>query len=319
MGSIFNRAMNIVVSFIWALASKLARKLSRSRVRLPVRVVSVGNLQVGGAGKTPLVAFLSRQAIQRGKRVCILTRGYGSEWEFSGGVVFPGNDPADADQCGDEAALLHDLVPEAWIGVGADRSRQFADIQKLCAERGVGSIDLVVLDDGFQHHRLFKDLEVVALTSSRWGERLFRDFQCALKGAHLVAWTKGDRRPDPKGRPMVRFRMEIPNVESQQAHLLVTGLADGNYAKGSAERAGYRIAKHLRFRDHARYAPAVTQAIFEEARTDGLKLMMTGKDWVKWRQVMSISQKSVPIEVIEPAVQLDASDEKIWNQVIWGE
>src|SRR5206468_3618290 len=116
------------------------------------------------------------------------------------------------------------------------------------------------------HHRLFKDIEIVAVTSAAWGEKLFRDFKSAVRGAHLVVWTKGDVEPRFDGRPFVRARMEIPKLESSDRYLLVTGLADGNHARATAERAGYRIEKHLRFRDHARYAPAVTQAVFEEAR-----------------------------------------------------
>jgi tetraacyldisaccharide 4'-kinase len=312
MGSIFIGTLNILASFLWSSGTMLARRFSKNRIRLPARVISVGNIQVGGAGKTPLVAYLARQAKDRGLTVCILCRGYGARWETQGGVIAPGLSSPDARECGDEASLLHELAPDAWIGVGADRARQFDEVLKL-----VSRIDLVLLDDGFQNHRLEKDLDIVALTSARWGQKIFRDFRGALRRAHLLVWTKGEVRPRDFRRPFVRVKMELPQAPSSSRYLLVTGLADGAHARQSIERAGYVIEKHLTFPDHARYAEVVVDSIVQEARSRGLKIAMTGKDWVKWRSFVPAPLNGSLIEVLEPKLQLDPSDEKIWNQVIW--
>jgi len=321
MGSIlikpFWRAMNFLASLLWATGTALARRFAKERKRLSARVISVGNIQVGGAGKTPLVAYLSRQAQERGLRVCILTRGYGARWEKQGGIIAPDESSLDPADCGDEALLLHELAPGAWIGVGADRARQFEAVKNAAQNLGSPKIDLVILDDGFQNHRLYKDLDIVALTSARWGQKIFRDFRCAMKKADLLVWTKGEKRPADFGRPLARVQMEPPRASSQDRFLLVTGLADGAQARQSIERAGYRIEKHFSFPDHARYAPAVVDSIIEEAKSKGLKLIMTGKDWVKWRPMVRENLRGSLIEVLEPSLKLDLSDEKIWNQVIW--
>lgn len=322
MGSVAFHPLNVVASVLWATGTACARKFSGERKRLSARVISVGNIQVGGAGKTPLVAYLARQAHDRGLSVCILTRGYGAKWESQGGVIepeqrSPEKNLIDASECGDEALLLHELAPHAWIAVGADRAKQFEVAAEALRAQGNRKFDLVILDDGFQNHRLHKDLDLVALTSARWGQKIFRDFRSALKSADLLVWTKGESKPADCGRPMVRVRMEIPKTQSQDRYFLVTGLADGGYARKSAESAGYKIEKHLTFPDHARYAPAVVDSILEEVRGQGLKLAMTGKDWVKWRAHVNDRLKDTLIEVLEPAVQLDLVDEKIWNQVIW--
>jgi tetraacyldisaccharide 4'-kinase len=324
MGSIVTSALNIFASFLWATGTAFARSLSKSlsnsKTRLPAKVISVGNIQVGGAGKTPLVAYLAGQAHERGKQVCILTRGYGAQWEKTGGVIAPqesGLNPAD---CGDEALLLHELAPHAWIGVGADRARQFHAVADAIKAQGLAQVDLVILDDGFQNHRLAKDLEIVALTSARWGQKIFRDFRIALKQAHLLVWTKGDERPHDLakwGKPLVRVQMKLEPPYFASRFLLITGLADGAQARKSMEQAGYRIEKHLTFPDHARYASIVTQTIIDDARSLGLKLLMTGKDWVKWRPLVGEDLKGSMIEVVEPQLRLDPNDEKIWNQVIW--
>lgn len=317
MGSIIIRALNVFASFLWALATACARRLSKSKVSLPAKVISIGNIQVGGAGKTPMVAFLARQAHERGKQVCILSRGYGARWEKTGGVISPQENALSPEDCGDEVALLHELAPYAWIGIGANRAQQFEAVARAVKEQGLLEIDLVILDDGFQNHRLKKDVDIVALTSARWGEKIFRDFRGALRSASLLAWTKGDERPKDFGRPLVRVQMEIERPFFASRFLLITGLADGAQARKSMEQAGYQIEKHLTFPDHARYASVVTQTIIEDARAQGLKILMTGKDWVKWRTIVGEGLKGSVIEVVEPQLRLDLSDEKIWNQVIW--
>ncbi|MFL5812743.1 MAG: tetraacyldisaccharide 4'-kinase [Bdellovibrionia bacterium] len=320
MGSLVTSALNSFASLLWATGTACARSLSKSKTRLPAKVISIGNIQVGGAGKTPLVAYLAGQAHERGKQVCILTRGYGAQWEKAGGVITPQESDLNPADCGDEALLLHELAPYAWIGVGADRARQFHAVADAIRAQGLPQIDLVILDDGFQNHRLEKDLDIVALTSAHWGQKIFRDFRSALKKAHLLVWTKGDECPRALakwGRPFVRVHMKLDPPFFASRFLLITGLADGAQARRSMEQAGYRIEKHLTFPDHARYASIVTQTIIDDARTLGLKLLMTGKDWVKWRTLVGEQLKGSMIEVVEPQLRLDPEDEKIWNQVIW--
>jgi tetraacyldisaccharide-1-P 4'-kinase len=165
---------------------------------------------------------------------------------------------------------------------------------------------------------LEKDLDIVALTSARWGQKIFRDFRSALKLANLLVWTKGDERPKSFGRPMVKMRIELPSAQEDGAkYLLVTGLADGNQARLAMEKAGYLIQRHLTFPDHARYALAVMDSILEDVKRQGLKLALTGKDWVKWRSYIVEKGLESMVRVLEPELRLDPHDEKIWSQVLW--
>jgi len=115
MSAILLRLLSALWSTVNAGMRLAARRGWVGSRKLPARVLSVGNLQVGGAGKTPLVALIAQEAIARGQRVCILSRGYGGIWEANGGVIAPGKEPAHPALCGDEPALLHELAPEAWI------------------------------------------------------------------------------------------------------------------------------------------------------------------------------------------------------------
>lgn len=305
--------LNFVASQFWSIGSAVARRMGE-RVTLPARVISIGNIQAGGSGKTPLVAYTANQAIERGMNVCILCRGYGGAWESVGGFIAPHSHPMNGQICGDEPALLHDLIPGAWIGVGADRESSFFEIQKSAGK----NMDLVILDDGFQNYKIKKDLEIVALTSFTRFQRVFRDFESALQVADLVVWTKGEREPDARSRPWVRAHLELASAEFERTAewVLVSGVAESGQVKLDAERAGYRIRNHIRFPDHARYGEKLVCSILEDALAQKCKILITGKDWVKWRGLAPESLHGI-FHVIEPKVRLSPEDLKIWNRVLW--
>lgn len=302
------------VSALWSTLSAAARAGARAGLlrseRLDARrVLGVGNLQAGGAGKTPLVARIAREGVDRGLSVCILNRGYRGAWEREGGMIRSGEPPARAAACGDEAALLHDLVPGAWIAVGADRVRAYAGAREALGR----PFDLVILDDGFQHWRIRKDLEIVALTSATPGERLFRDFPRALARADLVVWTKGLRRPASGGKPLVVVRYALPPGSGREIRL-VTGLGDNEDARRLAEDSGYRVREHLTFGDHAVFGRVRVREILDEARALGCEVAVTGKDWVKWRDVGVAPGQAL---VLEPELKFEEGRE-LWERVLWG-
>lgn len=311
-----------LLSAIWSSVSALARFLAAKGIlrsaRLPVPVIAVGNLQVGGAGKTPLVAQIAREAQERGLKVCILCRGYGGLWERSGGVIAPADAQVDPFVTGDEAALLHDLAPGAYIGVGSDRVSVFYRAQ----EKAGAPFDRVILDDGFQHWKIRKDVSVVALTSARRTEVLYRDWTRALRHAGLVVWTKGDRHPETWGLPCVRalYRFPAPGEHEDESLAggrplwLVTGLAQGALAFEQVRNAGYPVVRHIPFPDHARYAEPVVQELVRQATEAGAKIALTGKDWVKWRNLGVARAK---VMVLEPRLEF-VEGREIWDHVLWG-
>jgi tetraacyldisaccharide 4'-kinase len=134
----------------------------RSATSVGVPVVSVGNLTVGGTGKTPTALWLATQLRARGRRPAIVTRGYGGE--LSGRVVAAGTGAglaAGVEQVGDEAALLALRFPGPVV-CGVDR---VAAAQAAVEQHGA---DVIVLDDGFQHWRLARDIDLV-LVDGRHG------------------------------------------------------------------------------------------------------------------------------------------------------
>ena len=254
---------------------------------------------------------MAREAIARGFHVCILCRGYGGEWEINGGVIEPRaagdeHEPG-ANLVGDEAALLHEMVPKAWIAVGADRMIQFQKAQS----RSKKDFDLVILDDGFQHWKIKKDIEVLAMTSHRPWNVLFRDFRCAAKRADLVVWTKGDFPPFPHGKAWIRTEYRL--LKGSGDCWLVTGVGDAAFVKKTATEAGYEIKEHIFFPDHARYEADEVNQIIADAKEDGCRVATTGKDWVKWKQ---LQVNPSDVIVLEPQIVF-AQGKEYWDRMLW--
>ncbi len=124
--------------------------------RVAVPVVVVGNLTVGGTGKTPVAAWLARQLGLRGHRVGVVLRGYGGRTSAGPRVVSAGSDPAEV---GDEA-VLHALRGPQVVVAGADR----VAAARCAVEAGA---EVVVCDDGLQHLRLARDVEIAVVDAAR--------------------------------------------------------------------------------------------------------------------------------------------------------
>jgi len=167
-----------------------------SRVRLDVPVISVGNLTFGGTGKTPTVIALVRDLVRMGRRPAVLTRGYKRRGDHQ--VVVVGPEPRQGvDEVGDEPLEMARRLPGVPVVVDADRERGGREALRLGA-------DVLVLDDGFQHLRLERDLDLVLIDAGDpWGGgRLpplgrLREPLTAIRRASAVLITKvpADWRP----------------------------------------------------------------------------------------------------------------------------
>lgn len=132
-----------------------------TRCRMPV--ISVGGLHAGGSGKTPLVALIAERLLSDGVEVCIASRGYGrSDTRLR--VVEP-NEACDWREVGDEPAMLHRRLPATWLAVFSRRERAIA---AAAARMPHGKPRVALLDDGFQHRRVRRDLDIVCLPAGFW-------------------------------------------------------------------------------------------------------------------------------------------------------
>jgi tetraacyldisaccharide 4'-kinase len=267
--------------------------------RLPRPVIAVGNLTVGGTGKTPMVAYLARWLMARGKRVAVLSRGYGGSLKGAARIVADGRtlllSPGEA---GDEPYLLANSIPGLMVVVGADRYRAGC----LALERLTP--DIFILDDGFQHQRLKRDLNLLLVDCGRpFGSGrmlpagILREPAAAVGRADLVIYTRCDgREPAPVADKLwcasshrLTGALPLTGGQPQQFAALggmrgtaFAGIADPVAFFDSLEREGVRLAATLAFPDHCNYGEEEIAAICRlKAASRSDYLITTEKDAVK--------------------------------------
>jgi tetraacyldisaccharide 4'-kinase len=154
------RAAAFVFEAIVRLRAQYYQRCRQQTTKLPCRVVSIGNLALGGTGKTPLCVYLARLMHDAGYRVAILSRGYRGRAEKTGAVVDTGEAPYfSARRCGDEPALMARLLEPRPIPILVGRDRRASGWRAIRRFRS----EIILMDDGFQHHRLERDLDIVLL------------------------------------------------------------------------------------------------------------------------------------------------------------
>ena len=270
--------MRSVAQALYLAINHLRRSLYRRGVlrsrRLPRPVVSVGNLSTGGAGKTPAVIALCNALAGRGAKVAVLTRGYGRTDTSSSGLV----ETLDAARFGDEPVLIKKRTSNTDVIVGANRYDNAVDYLRKY------SCDLFILDDGFQHLQIDRDLDIVILA----GERRFqRESERALADADIIIER--------------HIRITVPPAVAGKKVFAFAGLADPSQFFEHLRSAGVDVRGTMSFPDHHRYLPHDLQRIDDAAATSGAEAVVTTeKDAVKLERRDIIP---IPAEfVFEPAV-----------------
>jgi tetraacyldisaccharide 4'-kinase len=290
------------------------------RLRRPV--ISVGNVSMGGSGKTPLVALVARALIGLGHRPAILTRGYARPRRTDGAVVVSDGERVCAayDIAGDEPLMLARKVPGCAVVVSADRY-----LAGALAERRLGCT-VHVLDDGFQHLALARALDIVVVTASDVADEpmpagRLREPLDAVRAADAVVMPTGDdleselRRVGASG---MMFRMARvlgeprlvrpwggPCTIAADKVAAFAGIGRPESFFAELERAGWQVACRTGFRDHYRFTHGDLLRLASEAEGAGAALLVTTeKDAVRLERLPQLDMPLawVPMEVtVEPS------------------
>lgn len=251
--------------------------------RAPVPVIVVGNITVGGTGKTPLILYLINHCRARGLRVGVVSRGYGAQLPS---VPWRVTAEQSADEAGDEPLLL---VQRSGVALMIDPDRARAVQALLSAE----PLDLILCDDGLQHYRLARDLELVLIDAVRGlgnGRCLpagpLREPQARLQSVDAVLFN-GASADSAEGFGFTLQPTALVNVASGERQSLdvfapgqamhaVAGIGNPQRFFRTLEALNWRPIAHA-FADHATYSAASLEF------SPSLPLLMTEKDAVKCR------------------------------------
>lgn len=286
--------------------------------------MSIGNLTVGGSGKTPVVEYVSRLLLDHGERPAILTRGYGRRLSPRGVTVVSDGTAVRAalDTAGDEPLMLAQALAGVAVLVGADRY-----LSGRLAESRFGAT-VHVLDDGFQHLAVARDVDVLLVAEEDLAdhplpEGRLREPLTAAVAADAVLVTAGypaavDRIARALGVPtafgVIRVlgaprRVAPPRdsvvVPPDSRVFAVAGIARPSRFFADVESAGWNLVGTLAFRDHHRFGQRDIRRIARAARASAASMVLTTeKDAVRLAacDLGDLPIASVPIHItIDPA------------------
>ena len=286
-----------------------------ARRDLPVPVISIGNLTVGGTGKTPLVIQITEWLLEAGRRVAVLSRGYRRTSREPLLLVSDGaRIVATAEEAGDEPFLIAQRCPRAVVAVGADRYRLGRHVLETCG------VDYIVLDDGFQHLGVHRDVNLLLVdaTDAQGLKRLLpagrlREPITAAKRATGVIVTRAENPnhvddilkqlrsavdPLPMMAQVVFRAAQLVSVATGgyrssewckgKRVLLVSGVGHAASFRNTAEELGVSVIDEVAYPDHYTYSEDDVGTLRERAIERKAEVVLTTeKDAAKIRPYLA--------------------------------
>ena len=279
--------------------------------RLQHPVISIGNLSTGGSGKTPLAITLARLLSARGLHVDVLSRGYGRASREPARVQPQGT----AEQYGDEPLLI---AREAGVPVYVAPERYDAgQLAEVDAKQVDAPPQVHILDDGFQHRQLHRDIDVLLVNHEDWHDHLLpagnlRETLNATRRANALAIPSDNPAFEAELRAWgwtgpvwrLRRRMEIPQVTGSV--VAFCGIARPAQFFAGLEAAGVTLASRLPFPDHHRYTPRDVERLIATARSARAACFITTeKDEVRLGSLASIFPSLLPLKAARLSLSIE--------------
>ena len=271
--------------------------------KIKSKVISIGNISLGGTGKTPVVIFLALLLTKRGRKVAILSRGYGRATKGlflvskGDGLIL-----CSWEDCGDEPYMMAQKLPNLPILVDENRHRGSLYLEKNF------NPDIIIMDDGFQHRALHRNLDIVLVNG---GDNIndhrllpygiLREPWDNIKRANAIMVTK--KKPNPllqrkidetslpiirtRVNPVLRYSDKKPRVNEvrENSVFLVSGLGNPAFFKKTVEHLGFNICGIKNFQDHYNYKENdILQLETTTKQLGGSLILTTEKDWLKIRR-----------------------------------
>lgn len=276
------------------------------------KVISIGNITVGGAGKTPMAIFLNEALSNKGFKTAIIEKGYKNELKNKEIILAEkGKEELDNVEIGDEPMMIWNSVSNGTrLVVGKDKTSAAIAIATKWPDT-----KLIILDDGFQHIKLKRDIDLVLIDASLgMKDKLMplgrlREPYSSLRRADIVLFTKSDsidavdrekllkKVKDIKSDikvffSTIKFMTSIPINDKKV--FPVSAIYNPRHFHNKIKEAGAVFIKHMAFSDHRKFDRALLKNVLKEFSKSGAEyLIVTSKDWVKIHPYMNDNNKVV--------------------------
>jgi tetraacyldisaccharide 4'-kinase len=323
-----------------ALRNRRIENGSESTRRLRFPVISVGNLSTGGSGKTPLTIALAQMLTARGLRIDVLSRGYGRKSKHAARVRPDGS----AEDFGDEPLLIaRETGLPVYVAARRYDAGLLAEGEQSFADKGSGRVGqeleyrdfspgiplpqstgalapevrVHLLDDGFQHRQLHRDVDVLLLNRRDWQDTLLpagnlREPLAAIRRASVIAIPVDEPKLEDDLRsfgwqgPIWRLRrtMEVPAVDGPV--VAFCGIARPEQFSAGLEAAGLKLALRRTFTDHHRYTARDLDRLIAAARAAGATaILTTEKDQVRLGSLASNFPATMPLKTTHLRIEIE--------------
>ncbi|MCF6292225.1 MAG: tetraacyldisaccharide 4'-kinase [Robiginitomaculum sp.] len=292
------RALLTPVSWIYStIAKNRYEKIQPTKLSVPV--ICVGNISLGGSGKTPLAMAIAKALLAQGKNPAFISRGHG------GSIKQPTKvDPTihNYTQVGDEPLLLSEIAP---VFIGRDRLQA----AQLAIDNGACCL---IMDDGFQNPSLHKDLAIITIDTGvgHGNGRVFpagplrETVQNAVTRADAIVLIGGEKQPDLGGYNGLVFRshLQAPDKAPDGKLIAFAGIGRPEKFFSSLRDAGAGLEQEIAFADHQPYTDKHVADLFAWATSSGAKLITTAKDLMRWPEDLRNELLIWPVELVfDPA------------------
>jgi tetraacyldisaccharide 4'-kinase len=326
-----------IFSFIYRFLFFLSKKFSTSPTKLPVPVISIGNISVGGTGKTPIVEFLASALLDEGFQVGIVSSGYGRRSQkpvIATGLELQGKEYPTRD-IGDEIKQLAGKLPQAIFSIDKSKTeaaKNLADGHKL---------DLIIIDDGFQHAKLHRDIDILTFDASIDNEMLklfpygiLREPISSLQRADKIIITRSNLKRETESltsylksynEQAQYYKAAFINSEivsnertlskkylQDKSVFLFAGIGNFKALEKQVSAIVSRLDFALELSDHQDYNLDLLNKIKKMAQDKNSDLILTtAKDWVK----LSDFDFGREIYYLDLSIDLDPGEEKLVAEI----
>jgi len=326
-----------ILSYIYSLIASILIFLYRLKpYRLDCKVISVGNITLGGTGKTSLVEFMAKYLKQQGHKVAILSRGYKRR-----NTQYSIRNPS-YETMGDEPYMLKVNLGDIPVIVDANRIRAAG-----LAMRDYG-VDTVILDDGFQQWKIKKDLEVITIDSTNpFGNRyllprgILREPISSLKRSDIFVLTQTNLNPDTQDiqyflneinpealiiesihSPLGFYRMDKkdillkPDALAGKTVTLFSGIGNPDSFENLIIRLGINIGLSFRFPDHYAYTQKDLENIIGDSRKKNIDTLVTTEKDATRLSALAVTNSPLPVLVLRVALAISKDEQKFHNRLL---